>query len=56
MKNILKIAVRIAQYKLVWGQVKMMHRSAREAKKETGVIESHQQVFELFDLEKDPTE
>lgn len=50
-----QIAVREDNYKLVWGQPKMLHRSYREAKGNGGLV-LDDQVLELYNLAKDPRE
>ena len=50
-----QIAVREDNYKLVWGQPKMLHRSYREAKGNGGLV-LDEQVLELYNLAKDPRE
>ena len=50
-----QISVREDDFKLVWGQPKMLHRSYRDAKSDGGLV-LDSQVLELYNLEKDPTE
>ena len=50
-----QIAIQEDNFKLVWGQPKMLHRSYREAKGKGGLVVD-QQVLELYNLEKDPRE
>merc|ERR1719400_267418 len=51
-----QIALREDNFKLIWGQPKMLHRSYREAKKMTGGLTKSQQILELYNLNKDPEE
>lgn len=51
-----QIALRDDNFKLIWGQPKMLHRSYREAKKMTGGLARSQQILELYNLNKDPEE
>ena len=46
-----QIAIREDNFKLVWGQPKMLHRSYRDAKGKGGLVVD-QQVLELYNLEK----
>ena len=50
-----QIALREDNFKLVWGQPKMLHRSYRDAKGNGGLV-LDQQVLELYNLDKDPSE
>jgi len=50
-----QISLREDNWKLVWGQAKMLHRSYRDAKSNGGLVVD-QQVLELYNLEKDPRE
>jgi len=51
-----QIALREDNFKLIWGQPKMLHRSYRDAKKMTGGVARSQQILELYNLNKDPEE
>jgi len=58
MKPQFQIAVRENNFKLIWGQQKMLHRSYRYIKRMKHPIKDHEKdpVLELYNLDKDPGE